>query len=611
LAGSGVPLHGPQAGAGRDGQAPTPDPADSAGLTGSAKATGSVSVPAAGAVGIASPAWFVPVVPAICAFAVGMYGIARPSLWRDEAYTIEVASRSPGQILSLLRNADVVHGAYYLCMHLVITLFGRSEAAVRLLSVAAAAVAAGFLAALGMRLAAASGLPSPRVSGLLAGLLYAVAPSVTVYAQDARSYATVSAFVVIATYLLVRAFEDQRRRWWVGYGMAIALAGMFNLLALLIVPAHGVTVAIVARRSRAARLRAGTLTAGSVSATRLNLEGGAGAIPAAGPPGEVRPAEAAVRPAPLAAAPRQARRRSGVLSWTVAVIAAVVVLIPLVTLAYAQRGATAWLGQPGPRQVGILLTSLAGSRVLIAPLGALIVIAVGARIAATRGRPLAIVDVALPWLLLPPAILLGISQIHPLYNFRYVVYCLPAVALLAADGLSWLAWFTGRYAAQRLPGPAVATAAWLPSLAVIVFIAAASVAPQQWARAAWSRPDYLRRVSEIVSMYARPGDAVLYVTAHSRIVSQGYPGPFRKLRDIALAESPVASATLNGREVDPAVLHSRFASVGRVWVVSDNGPVLPVVEDPLDVEKLALVRTMRPIGSWHTRNDLLVLYARR
>ena len=104
---------------------------------------------------------------------------------------------------------------------------------------------------------------------------------------------------------------------------------------------------------------------------------------------------------------------------------------------------------------------------------------------------------------------------------------------------------------------------------------------------------------------------MLYVTAYSRIVSQGYPGPFRKLRDIALAESPVASATLNGTEVDPAVLRGRFASVGRVWVVSDKGPVLPVVGDPLDVEKLALVRMMRMIGSWHTRNDLLVLYARQ
>ena len=144
-----------------------------------------------------------------------------------------------------------MHGAYYLCMHFVVTLFGRSETAVRLPSAAAAAVAAGFLAATGMRLAASSGMRSPRASGLLAGLFYAGAPWVSRYAQEARSYATVSALVVIASYLLVRALEDRRRRWWVAYGAAIALAALFNLLALLIVPAHATTVAIMSRRSRA------------------------------------------------------------------------------------------------------------------------------------------------------------------------------------------------------------------------------------------------------------------------------------------------------------------------------------------------------------------------
>ena len=142
-------------------------------------------------------------------------------------------------------------------------------------------------------------------------------------------------------------------------------------------------------------------------------------------------------------------------------------------------------------------------------------------------------------------------------------------------------------------------------------MAAASVAPQQAIRAPGSRPDNLRKVSQIVSVNARPGDAVLYVGAHARIVSQGYPAPFRKLRDIALAESPLASATLNGTEVTPAVLASRFASVSRVWVISDSVPVLPAVHGALDVEKLALARTMRLIGTWRTRNDSMFLYARR
>ncbi len=605
MAGSKAQLHYSRAAVGRAGQPTAPE--------------SSAGAPPTGAGGASWRSWFVPVIPAVTAFAFCLSGISRPSLWRDEAYTIEIASRSPGQILALLRHTDVVHGAYYLCIHVVITLFGRSAAAVRLPSVVATAVGAGFLAVLGMWLGATNGAPWPRVRGLLAGLLYAAAPSATRYAQEARSYATVTAFVVIATYLFARALEDGQRRWRLGYGAAIALAGLFNLLALLIVPAHGVTVLIAAaRRSRRARGKgsapATTAPATTAPATTAPATTApattAPATTAAGRESPVLSAAAGPAVGPPESAARDARAGSGAGWWALAVIATAAVLIPIVIGAYAERGATAWLGQPGWPQAGTLVTSLAGSAVLIVPIAALGVIAVAAA-AVGFGCSLTSADVALPWLVLPPVILLAVSQIHPLYDLRYVVFCLPAVALLASDGLGWLARFTARYTARLAWGPVMAAAAWLPSLVVVVFIAAASVAPQEAVRAPWSRPDYLRRVSKIVGRYARAGDAVLYILANSRIVSQGYPGPFRKLRDVALAESPAASETLNGTEVNAAVLRSRFASVTRVWVISDNGRRLPAVQDALDIEKLALVGKMRLIGSWHTRNDLLLLFAQR
>ncbi len=546
-----------------------------------------------------------PVLPAIIAFAVGRYGIARPSLWRDEAYTLEAASRSPGQIVALLRHVDAVHGAYYMCMHVVIALFGRSATVIRLPSVAATAVAAGFIAVLGVRLAAAGGTPWPRASGLLAGLLYAVAPWATRYAQEARSYATVTALAVIATYLLVRALQERRRRWWVGYGVAIALAGLFNLLALTIVPAHGVTILIAAaRRARAARIQRED-PALAAPTRAAPPEAGDGRAPgAAVVPGASAPASAS--------ASMQAGTGSGAGWWVVAVIAGAVLLTPVVAAAYVQRGQTSWLVRPGWPQVGSLVTMLAGSTALIAPIAALGALSVTAAVIAGRDdRSLTSADVAVPWLVLPPVILLAGSQVHPLYDFRYVVFCLPAVALLAASGLTWIAGLTARGTAGLAWRPAVTAVAWLPSLATLVFIAAASVAPQKAVRTPSSRPDNLREVSKIVRVYARPGDAVLYITANSRTVSQGYPRPFHELRDIALAASPVSSATLNGTEVSAARLRDRFATASRVWVISDNGPRLPEAHHALDAEKLALVATMRPIRTWHTRQDLLILFARR
>ena len=507
--------------------------------------------------------WLARIIPAITAFAVADYGISRPSLWRDEAYTIVAASRSPAQIFDLLRHSDAVHGAYYLCMHVVIATFGRAETAVRLPSAVATAITAGLIAALGTRLVSRSGGRWPQVFGLLAGLLYGVAPFATRYAQEARSYATVAGLAIFATYALVRALEDDRRGWWACYAIAIAAIGHFNLFGLLILPAHAVTVLMARPRGRS-------------------------------PGGEFSRSDAAL------AAPPHVRR------WIIAVASAAVLLVPVAVGAYLERADTAWLGQPGLRALGKLALSFAGSRMLQLPVGALVVIATCAGLAAVGRRRFTTTTVCLPWLVLPPATLLAAAQIHPVYNVRYVVFCLPAVALLAADGLSWLTRFTAEFVSP----PAPAAVALLPAFAIVVLVAVAAVAPQQALRNPESRPDNLRKVSEIITRHARPGDAVLYITSHSRIVSQGYPGPFRKLRDVALAESPVASATLNGTEVGEAVLRRRFTAVRRVWVISDNGRRLPHALDRLDAEKLALVKGLRRLARWHTSKDLLLLYER-
>jgi hypothetical protein len=65
---------------------------------------------------------------------------------------------------------------------------------------------------------------------------------------------------------------------------------------------------------------------------------------------------------------------------------------------------------------------------------AVVAAAVAGRLA--RGRPLGscwpgrLVALCLPWLVLPPVILLTASRAHPVYTFRYIVFCIPAAALL-------------------------------------------------------------------------------------------------------------------------------------------------------------------------------------
>ena len=65
----------------------------------------------------AGRARLVPLVSGVVMLLVGLWGLDRGSMWQDEAATYEVARRSVGQILAMLDNVDVVHGLYYLVMH--------------------------------------------------------------------------------------------------------------------------------------------------------------------------------------------------------------------------------------------------------------------------------------------------------------------------------------------------------------------------------------------------------------------------------------------------------------------------------------------------------------
>jgi mannosyltransferase len=554
------------------------------------------------------PGWLVAAIPVAAALVVGGYRLGGASLWRDEAYTLAAAGRPSGQIVGLLLHVDAVHGPYYLGMHLVIGLLGSSAAALRLPSLLATSLAAGLTAVLGRRLARMSSLPVPALTGMLAGLLYVAAPQTTWYAQDARPYGLVTLFAVAASYLLVVAIGDGRRRWWAAYAAAIALTGVASLFALLLLAAHGVTLLAARARQRS------------------------------------RPASTArLRP------------------WLAASAAAVVAASPLIVLGYLQDGTLGWVSHPGLDTVGSLVTDFAGSRPLIA-LGVILAgggfalrlvtsdraardLAAGDRTlpvtdqagadlaagdpAAGRprgdagrqpslaaGRPrgdagrrpaVTVVSVALPWLVLPPLILLAVSVVKPVYVERYVVFGQPALALLCAAGLAWLAgWIAGSPAGRRIPA-----LAWAAPLVILAVAAALLAGPQRAARLTSARPDNLRGVSAVVAANERPGDAVFYLPSEVRVVSMAYPAPFRRLRDLALKAPPVASDTLTGTQVWAPVLARRFTRVPRVWLVqwADQLSVRP--DTKIGREELVLLSGMRLVRRWTVQSVVLSLYAVR
>ena len=525
----------------------------------------------------------VPVIPGVLGLITGLYHLAVPPLWRDEAATKAIASRSVGQILATMPHDDVVHGVYYLVAHVFIGLFGSSNGALRLPSAIAAAAACAVTALIAQRLAVAGGRLSAALTGVTAGVVLALLPAMIRYAQEARSYAIVSMLAAIATYLLLRAVDDGGRGWWAGYGAAVFLTGLFNIFGLLIVVAHLLTLL----------------------ATGWGAAGGRNAYY-----GSDFASPAGVRP--------RGRRLLGVpVGWLIAGLAAVVLLVPLVALAYAQRDALSWMTSSTSigRNTVALAHFWAGSPGLVWPVFGLAVLGVVASLVAGP-RSLSPATVALPWLVVPPAILLAVSTTHPVYDQRYVEFCLPGLAICVAAGISWL-WRLAALALRRPPARgALGWLAVLPAVAAAVALAVALQPADGVVRQPSYRPDDLEHEAQIITANSKPGDIVFFIPINDRIVSMPFPAPWQKLRDIALAESPVSSDTLYGTDVSPAELLRRFTHVSRVWVVSSSEVpeatyLASAQATPLDREEFALVGAMRQVRRWRDGDTELTLYAAR
>jgi mannosyltransferase len=169
--------------------------------------------------------------PAIATTLICVVGMAGPGMWTDELATWGMATTSWHEFWPVLRYVDAVLAPYYVFMHAWVSVFGDSDIALRAPSVIAMAVSAGLIAHLGGRLA------GPR-AGALAGLVFAVLPSTSRFAAEARPYAPAVLAAVVATVLLVRAWDRPTVLRWSAYAAAVAVLGALHIVGLLLLAAH-------------------------------------------------------------------------------------------------------------------------------------------------------------------------------------------------------------------------------------------------------------------------------------------------------------------------------------------------------------------------------------
>ncbi|MFB9237087.1 glycosyltransferase family 39 protein [Plantactinospora siamensis] len=174
--------------------------------------------------------------PAVVSVVLGLWRLTGPALWADELATWGAVRISWSQLWQLSGSVDVVLYPYYALMKAYTALVGTSTVAMRLPSVVAIAVATLAVTALGRR------IEGPWL-GLLAGLIFAVLPVTSRYAQEARSYSLVMCGSAVAVLCLIRLLEDPGRRRLAAYAVAVTAVGLLHPLnGLLMVAGHAAAV---------------------------------------------------------------------------------------------------------------------------------------------------------------------------------------------------------------------------------------------------------------------------------------------------------------------------------------------------------------------------------
>jgi mannosyltransferase len=507
----------------------------------------------------------------------GLWGLVRQdSMGNDEVATRYAALLSLRQLAHLLSNVDAVHGTYYLIMHVWVVL-GSSPTVLRVPSLIAMAAGAAMIAITCTRLTGSGW------AGLLAGLIMAMTPSISYYAQTARSYALVLAGVVAATLALMRALDAEVRGeagtrlrwWWVLYGALVVVSSYLNEMALLILLAHAVTV--------------------------------------------------------LAA--RYGRRVFE--HFAVTAVVSGVIVVPLALLSVRERAAVGWIGRPGIRDVGILFHDYFGGTTLISVI--VFVFAVAAvlpprgwqwrrwRERIRSGAPsddahaawwerggVSLPSVALPLLVLPAGLLMAESVVvHPLYVDRYVLYGEAGAALLAGGGCYRAGQWLVQQAGQRLRDPAIRRALVVaPGVVVCLCALLLNLGTQHKIRTPQSRQYDFGTTSAYVGAHARPGDGVLFMNAFYRKARFGYPADFRDVTDFAMATSPQQAGTFNGIDKPFTAVQPLMLRYQRIWVVG-NAPSAGLASLQMRDESQVLISDYRPAVDQPFKGITVTLWVRR
>ena len=149
-------------------------------------------------------------------------------IWLDEAISIHQANLSLHDMLQNLQYGDRHPPLHYLVLWLTVRAFGDGEIAVRLPSIVAGTLVIPAMYLLGREL-------YDRRTGLVAAAFGTVSPLLIWYAQEARMYAFVTLFGLLALYTQLRTIRKPTMGNWALYILATAALLWSHYFGLLLI----------------------------------------------------------------------------------------------------------------------------------------------------------------------------------------------------------------------------------------------------------------------------------------------------------------------------------------------------------------------------------------
>lgn len=175
--------------------------------------------------------WALIALPTALAAVLCLTEITTRSLGFDEAATVTIASQHGHALRSAIAHDGGNMSGFYVLLHVLMGWFGNGPLVLRLPSALASVVTVALVGMIGLRLFG-------RRAALAASLLAAVSLPLVFWAQNARGYAPMVAFVCAGYLVFIAQVRGGSGRGWIAYVLLMSLATYSSFVAVLVIPAQ-------------------------------------------------------------------------------------------------------------------------------------------------------------------------------------------------------------------------------------------------------------------------------------------------------------------------------------------------------------------------------------